>query len=120
VRSGRSEWCGRSGGCRGQGGGQRYGCDGAGRADGGEETGEPCEPAAPGDVCHDLTNAVGGGTLRRPAAGNDFALRPARLVPWEAIGDTALDCVIICTHHSRSRGRLCWRRRLVRSMAPHC
>ncbi|GAB3166337.1 hypothetical protein GCM10027162_00830 [Streptomyces incanus] len=36
----------------------------------------------------------------------DFALRPSRLVPWGAIGDTTHGCVIIGTHHlNRARVR---------------
>ncbi|GAA2486323.1 hypothetical protein GCM10010393_16770 [Streptomyces gobitricini] len=54
------------------------------------------------------TNAPPPGALRKPGirgtTPNAFALRPARLVPWGAIGDSPSGCVIICTHHSRSRG----------------
>ncbi|GAB2874462.1 hypothetical protein GCM10027074_47860 [Streptomyces deserti] len=41
--------------------------------------------------------------LRPPEKG--FALRPSGLVPWGAIGDTALDCVIIGTHHPLALAR---------------
>lgn len=115
-------------GTAGTGLGVRAGMRGGGHGDergegrGRDEGKTPDSAYSPGsadlvDLQHDLTNAP---RLRMLRTGKGFALRPACLVPWEAIGDTALDCVIIWTHHSRSRERLCWRRRLVRSMAPHC
>ncbi|GHA02479.1 hypothetical protein GCM10010389_47400 [Streptomyces echinoruber] len=62
------------------------------------------------DLRHALPNAPPARTLRPPPTRppprpKDFALRPARLVPWGAIGDTTLVCAIICTHHSRTSTR---------------
>ncbi|GGT46788.1 hypothetical protein GCM10010271_58610 [Streptomyces kurssanovii] len=47
-----------------------------------------------------MSNAAHATALRNR---KHFALRAQGLVPWTAIGDTPLGCVIICTHHSRPR-----------------
>ncbi|GGW67583.1 hypothetical protein GCM10010350_60330 [Streptomyces galilaeus] len=69
-----------------------------GRGQGEKEPPERC------DLDHGLPNAPPPGTFRPADA---FAPGAVRLVPWTPIGDTTLDCVIICTRHSPTRERLC-------------
>ncbi|GGV01535.1 hypothetical protein GCM10010260_42550 [Streptomyces filipinensis] len=93
---------GRRHGGRGDGG---YGGHGEETGNGGEDRPDATAHPAPlkkkdhaqpnGSAAPDVAPRLAGPT--------PFALWPECLVPWGAIGDKPLGCVIICTHHSRAR-----------------